>query len=50
LLSLELDPKHIAVARRHIDLAKLQNKIEVKEGPAGDRYILKNRKYIIKIF
>lgn len=38
LLSLELDPTHIAMAKFHVDLANLQDKIEFKEGPAGDRY------------
>ncbi|KAI7870106.1 O-methyltransferase-domain-containing protein [Mucor mucedo] len=36
LLSLELEPKHIVVANRFIEEANLQDKVSVKEGPAGD--------------
>lgn len=38
LLSLELDPKHIAVATHFINEADLQSRVSIKEGPAGDRY------------
>lgn len=41
LLSLELEPKHIAVATRFIKEANLQDQVFVKEGPAGDRYVIK---------
>ncbi|KAI9485262.1 MAG: O-methyltransferase-domain-containing protein [Benjaminiella poitrasii] len=34
LVSLELDPSHIATAKRFIGMANLQDRIEIKEGPA----------------
>lgn len=37
LLSLELDPKHIAIAKHHVESANLQDKVKFKEGAAGDR-------------
>ncbi|KAG2232812.1 hypothetical protein INT48_005680 [Thamnidium elegans] len=36
LLSLELDPKHIAIAERHVKNANLQDKVKFKQGAAGD--------------
>lgn len=37
LLSLELENKHIKIARKHVEMAKLQDKIQFREGPASDR-------------
>ncbi|KAI8992677.1 O-methyltransferase-domain-containing protein [Pilobolus umbonatus] len=34
LLSLEMDPKPLAVARKYIKLAHLEDKVQIKEGPA----------------
>lgn len=37
LLSLELENKHIKIAQKHVEMAKLQDKIQFREGPASDR-------------
>ncbi|KAI9252258.1 S-adenosyl-L-methionine-dependent methyltransferase [Helicostylum pulchrum] len=36
LLSLELDPKHVSIAERHVKSANLQDKVKFKQGSAGD--------------
>lgn len=38
LMTLEMDPKCVKVAREYIEMAQLQDKVFVKEGPALDRY------------
>lgn len=38
LISLELDSKHVVMARNHVKLANLEDKVKFKEGPALDRY------------
>lgn len=45
LLSLELDPKHIEIAERYVNIAQLQDKIQFMQGTANDRYY-----YTIKCF
>lgn len=39
LLSLELDADLIKTARKHVENANLQDRVQFKEGPAADRYI-----------
>jgi predicted O-methyltransferase YrrM len=36
VLSLELEPKHAAVARKNLEHAKVADRVEVKVGPAAD--------------
>ncbi|KAI7904426.1 O-methyltransferase [Cokeromyces recurvatus] len=39
LVSLELNPVHITTAKRFISMANLQDRIEIKEGPANESLI-----------
>lgn len=50
LLSLELDPKHIKIAEKYVNIAQLQDKIQFRQGPAIDRYYYMINFFLCKTF